>query len=190
MALTHIGAKALVTDIDTDSSVEAKTCKVFYDEALEFVLSDVDWGFARARESLSLLSEDTPDDWEYVYSYPNDCMKARQIFDSTRRTVSKFIPFEMSLNVSGDYRVILTDQVEAKLRYTKLVTNPTLFSPAFSIMMSYYIGYLISYPLTKKSNLRDAMQKAYQMARLQAEVSNAEEEEWDELPDSELLSVR
>lgn len=190
MALTHISAKALISNLDTDTSVEAKTCRVFYDECLRFVLSDVDWGFARKRSTLALLGEDAPDDWDYVYGYPNDCLKAREIFDGSRRKNRLRIPFEISLNEDGTLKTILTDQASAQLRYTRNITDPNLFTPSFAMMMSYYMAYLIAYPLTKKASVTDKQLKDYQAHKVFAEVANAEEEEWDEMPEGEFIAGR
>jgi hypothetical protein len=190
MALTHIGAKALISNLDTDNSNEAKIGRVYYDEALKFCLSEVDWGFARKRVILALLAETAPVDWGYVYQYPNDCLKAREIFDGARRTKLLRVPFEISLSDDGTLKTILTDQDDARLRYTRNITDPNLFPPSFVIFMSYYFAYLIAYPLTKKATIRDVQLKDYKEHKLLAEVANAEEEEWDELPESEFLAGR
>tara|TARA_R110000824_G_scaffold122685_3_gene280040 strand:- start:17980 stop:18579 length:600 start_codon:yes stop_codon:yes gene_type:complete len=190
MALTHVGAKQLISNLDTDTGTEAKAGRVFWDLALEFVLSDVDWGFARTRVTLALLAETAPVDWTYVYTYPNDCVKAREIFDGARRTRRLRIPFEVSLNADGTLKTIMADQEDAKLRYTRNITDPNLFPPSFSVLMSYYMAYLIAYPLTKKASIRDNQLKDYKAHKLSAEVANAEEEEWDENPEGEFIAGR
>ncbi len=190
MALTHIGAKALISKLDTDTSNEAKIGRVFYDQALQYCLSEVDWGFARKRVILGLLAETAPVDWGFVYQYPNDCLKAREIFDGARRTKLLRVPFEISLSDDGTLRTILTDQEAAKLRYTRNITDPNLFPPSFVMSLSYYFAYLIAYPLTKKASIRDIQLEYYKAHKLFAEVANAEEEEWDEMPEGEFIAGR
>jgi len=190
MALTHISAKNQVSNIETDTSTEAKTCRIFYEDALKFVLADVDWGFATARKTLALLSETAPDDWDYVYTYPSDCIKARQIFDGSRRTGTVKIPFEVNLNSDRTVKVIMTDQDVAQLRYTANISDPNLFPPGFVMAFSRYLAYLIAMPLTKKQALEDKAKQKYMETKKMAEVMDAHEETYDDMPESEFIQGR
>lgn len=190
IALTNISSKNRISNLETDESTEAKTLRVYYDEALKFVLTDVDWGFATARKALAQLSEDAPIDWDYVYTYPNDCLKARRVFQSTRRTGTEKIPFEVTLNADKTIKVIMTDVSPAYLRYTANISDPSLFPAGFVNCFAWYLAYLISYALTKKTSVRDFCMKEYEKAKLKAEVSDAEEQDYDEMPDSEFIRER
>lgn len=190
IALTNISAKNRISNLETDSSTEAKTLRVYYEDALKFVLCDSDWGFATGRKALAQLSETAPLDWDYVYTYPSDCLKARQLYDSTRRLGTTKIPFEISLNEDGTIKVIMCDITPAYLRYTKNVVDPNLFPPGFVICFSWYLSYLIAYPLTKKKSVRDMCMEEYRKAKIDAGVQDAEEEEQDDLPESEFIRGR
>ena len=190
MALTHISAKNQVSNITTDTSTEAKTCRVFYDDALKYVLADIDWGFATGRKTLAELSETAPDDWDYVYTYPNNCLKAREIFDGNRRAGTVKIPFEVGLNSDNTVKVIYTDQSQAQLRYTANISDPNLFPPGFVMALSRYLAYLIAMPLTKKQSVEDKAKQKYMETKKMAEVIDAHEETYDDMPDSELIRER
>lgn len=190
MALTHISAKNTVTNIDTDSGQEAKTCRIFYDDALRFVLSDMDWNFASARVLLSELSEDAPVDWDYVYSYPTNCVKAREIFDASRSTNLVNIPFEVNLNADKTLKAVFTNQYQANLRYTHFVSDPNLFPPGFVMMLSWWLAYLIAFPLTKKKSIKDDAKQGYQEMKMMAAVADIEEALPFDLPESEFIRAR
>lgn len=190
MALTNISAKNTISNLETDTSQEAKTLRIYYDAALEFVLADVDWGFATARFQLSELSEEAPIDWDYVYSVPVGCLKVRQIFDVTRRGGTEKIPFEVNLNADKTVQAIFTDQYQAWLRGTFKVIDPNLFPPMFVMMFSEYLGYLVSPTLTKKKAVTDGAYQRYQALRLSAMVTDAEEEHQDDMPESEFIRGR
>jgi hypothetical protein len=190
MGLTSISAKNQVANIDTDNSTEAKTCRVYYDTALEYVLADVDWNFATARIALSELSETAPADWDYVYQYPNDCLKARKIYTGLRRGGVEKIPFEVNLNADRTTKAIFTDQYQAWLRFTAKVVDPNLMPPSFVFMFAEYLGYLVAPALTKKKAVADAALARYEKLKMSASVNDIEEEEEDELPESEFIRER
>jgi hypothetical protein len=190
MALTHIGAKNLIANLETDSSNEAKQCRIFYAEAVRFVLSQVDWGFATARAALAQLAETSPDDWDYVYSFPADCIKFREIYTGARRLGVERVAFEVGLNATRTTKTIFTDQYQALGRYTADVINPSLFPSPFSMMVSYHLASLICYALTKKASVVDAMEKQYQKHKLIAEVVDIEESLQDPIPESEFITGR
>ena len=191
MALTHVSAKNQIANIETDNTTEAKTCRVFYEDALRFVLADLDWGFATARKALSVLSETAPDDWDYVYSYPNDCVKAREIFTGNRRTGTEDVAFEVGLNSTATLKAIYTDQYQAVLRYTANITDPNLFPPGFVMMLSYYLAYLIALPLTKKKIFKDDAEKGYKEAKAMAAAIDASEDDlFEDTPESEFIRTR
>ena len=190
IALTNISSKNTINNLDTDTTTEANTLKIFYEDALRFVLADIDWNFCSARKALARLSEDSPLDWDYVYTYPSDCVKARELFDSTRRLGITKIPFEVSLNEGGTIKTIMTDITPAYLRYTKNVIDPNLFPPAFVFCFGWYLSYLIAFTLTKKPSVRDFCMKEYERAKLIASVHDAKEEEQNEMPESEFIRGR
>ena len=191
MALTHISAKNQIANADTDTSIEAKTCRVFYEDALKFVLSDLDWGFATGRKLLAELSETAPADWDYVYAYPNDCVKAREIYTGNRRTGTEDIAFEIGLNADNTVKAIYSDQYQATLRYTANVTNPNLFPAGFVTMFAWYLASLIAMPLTKKKAIKDDAEKGYKEAKAMAAAIDASEDDlFEDTPDSEFIRTR
>lgn len=188
MALTHIGAKNQISNLDTDQSAEAKQCRIYWDDAVKFVLSQVDWNFAKAITALAEIDETDPTtQWSYIYSLPADCVKFRGIYNS----LSQLIPYEIRLNQSATIKAIYTNEPLAYATYTIDIKDTNLFTPTFNLMLSYYLASLISYALTKKRSLRDDMIKAYNMHKLIAEANDCQEEEPQDLDTGgNFISVR
>ena len=56
LALSHIGSRAFIQDLSSDTSVEARYCNLLFDDARQAVLRDAPhgWGFAYKVEALAL----------------------------------------------------------------------------------------------------------------------------------------
>jgi hypothetical protein len=123
-ALNRIGSPE-INDIDTDTSVEATTCKRHFDSSRKAYLRDADPGFARKTNALALLSDETDDKYTYVYAYPSNCMKAREIYNSANTTDQ--IEFDKGTNAAGNSKTIVTNQENAVLIYTRDITILSVF---------------------------------------------------------------
>jgi hypothetical protein len=123
-ALNRIGSPE-INDIDTDTTEEATTCKRHFDFARKAYLRDADPGFSRKEAALALASGETDNKYTYVYAFPSDCIKAREIYNSASTT--ELIEFEKGTDTAGNSKTILTDQASAILIYTRDITNLNVF---------------------------------------------------------------
>ncbi len=152
MALSHIGARAKIENIETEQSTEAFQCRLWYDYSRRQSLEMHDWGFARKRAALIEHSEDPPMNWGYRYVYPADCLSARKIENPLGHHADA-VPFEIELAPDGESKTILTNQAPdcAILVYTFNQLNPDLWSPFFVEMFSWVLGSHMAFTLTGKS---------------------------------------
>src|SRR3972149_4434558 len=67
IALGHIGVGRAISNLETESSQEAITARLFYDLALETVLRDSPWPFAAKIAVLSLIEEEPNTEWAFSY---------------------------------------------------------------------------------------------------------------------------
>ncbi len=101
-----------------------------------------------------------PTPWKYVYQAPTDMIRARAILDPTITNENStqvpmamnwpqsigsmqglYTPQEFEIETDDEGRVlILTNQQNAVLRYTALVTDPNKFSPLFTATLSYVLA--------------------------------------------------
>lgn len=172
MALGHLGVSMTIMDIQAENSVEARTCRTFFETARDLALEEAPWPFAKRTNDLQIVAGNKYG-WEYRYRYPNDCLSARQIIteeltgivetgDSIIRPMP--IPFEVVEDEANGGKAILTDVENAILIYTARITKVSVMPTAFQIAFSLGLASLISGPLSANPKNRDAVSKAYELA--------------------------
>lgn len=84
-ALSLMGARTMIQDLDTENSEAAAQCRLWYTPLRQRLLRTAPWGFARKTVTLSTLGlqTDVPSGSPYPYFvkylYPPDCEKMRYI---------------------------------------------------------------------------------------------------------------
>lgn len=166
MALSHIKAKSTIASLD-ENSTEAVKCKLFYEQARNETLEIFDWYFARLTQPLAEVGTPQPG-WIYQYALPSDYVAVREVTSKYRDDAP--IPFTLAHSDISDSIVVLTDEEAATVKYTKKITNPTLFPPTFVTAMSYRLAVYLSLPLTGKRELR---QEALDLFRISINAARA-----------------
>lgn len=173
MALSHVGARGTIESLN-EQSVEALTCRIWYDLSRTTSLEAHDWSFAKKKVVLALDGDDPPIDWLYRYEYPADCLVARQIvipsgmvyYNFSRDGFRDYInspdayPFAVELNTLN-MKTIVTDVPEATLHYTRNVTDTSSYSSHFALTMSYSLASMIAFKLTGKMATKQAMEQMF-----------------------------
>jgi hypothetical protein len=109
----------------------------------------------------------------YRYSYPSDCLVAREILQTT--VAGDPIAFEVALGDAYNSLVILTDLEAATLIYTHKVTNPLVFDPLFVQALAWRLAGELSMPLTRDSKRMEAAYQMYNGTLAEAFKLNANE---------------
>jgi len=182
IALSRVSARA-ITDIN-GSSQEAKKCKEQYDIMRDLALSDQDWGFAKRSKDLALRTE-TYSGYDYAYTYPTDCVKAREIFDDTGNLPSYYdadtyvstgkIEFEVRTTDSKSEQVIVTDKEDAELIYTARSTNPAIYPISFVNAFAQRLGAELALGLKNDLKLYATLLSAYNVMIDEAKSKDANE---------------
>jgi hypothetical protein len=189
LALSHVSASARIESL-TENSNEAYYCNLHFQTARDAMLEAMDWGFARRYVTLADLGT-PPADWSYRYAYPQDCVSARSLHNSTDR--QKGYPFEVAALVESETitgRVILCDIDGAELRYTARVTTPGVFSASFVTGLSWQLAYNIAKPLTGSNQERDAAGQGLALFMAQAQVADANQSREQVSPESTWVTGR
>lgn len=169
LALGHLGDAATVSSIDPpEGSAQAEHCARFYPIARDSLLELHSWNFATTRATLALLGSAWPE-WKYCYATPGDAVNILAILDSQAQddySVSNNFGFTQSgipLVGSGTYTpqpysqetlsdgtlVIYTNQENAVCRYTRTITDTTVFSPLFVDALAWYLASYLAGPVIK-----------------------------------------
>jgi len=161
-ALDLIGCSPIENLTDPDSR-EAETCNKHYAIQRDATLREYNWGFARTKPiALTQLSE-TSDEYDYVYSYPLDCVEVREIFNPNKAHDDDLLPFARGISEDGSTLVIFTDEYQAKAICTRRVTNAALFDPLFADAFSLRLASKIAFPLKRDPELARSLFQQYQL---------------------------
>jgi hypothetical protein len=158
------------------------------------MLRDVPWRFANKVMALA-LTDDKPVRWLYAYTYPTDCLMARFVLpqiglvtdrtayyrlDDVIETRVHPVPYETGMGDDGR-RVILTNQAQAHLSYTAMVTDATVFDAAFVESLAWYLAAQIAIPIVGADTGRDLRADCLQMYQsiLESARSASANEAWN-----------
>ena len=159
LALNHIGRER-IADLNEDTE-PARTCRMHYDLVRKTLLRDYTWSFARKHTKLALLNVDTPG-WAFTYSYPNDCVIARKLYNEDESWVilEKNLPGNMDETLVNDNtKALVCNYADACLEYTYDVKDANLFPADFSQALSYYLAAAIAPALTGSDSKAAAMEQ-------------------------------
>lgn len=174
LALSNIG-KDNIQSL-TDAGAEARACSQFYEHTRDVLLQGYPWRFAGATVGLAEITNDKLGKWSYAYQRPSDCMKIRWV----RPQYSEDEPAlteqeELSIPYDAEGQTIYCNLSPAFLRYTTLLTDPSLFPALFVEALSWHLSVRLSMPLTRDPKVRaDAWQVANLMTG-QAHMMDANE---------------
>lgn len=74
LALSEIGARQLV-DFDTDTTEEARACRLHYAQTRDALLRRHQWNFALTRADLDEAADEPISDWDTAWELPADCVR-------------------------------------------------------------------------------------------------------------------
>ncbi len=187
LALSHLGDTSTVASLDPpEGSAQAEHCARFYPIARDSLLEMHPWGFATKRVQLAQLGTGWPE-WDYAYAQPSDSLNiiavlppdatddySQGLWNVPLAAGGAYVPQAYSCEVNADGAdVIYTDQADAVLRYTAVVTDTTKFSPLFIVSLSHHLASMLAGPILKGDT--GAAESKRQAAMMQAFLSKAKE---------------
>lgn len=160
LALAHLGEEGSIAGINPpEGSTYANEAGRFYSLARDIVLAEHQWNFATRRVSLSQVTNDS-DLWQYAYAYPSNCLRPVAIVKKGQANEADVAEFVIETNATGG-QVIYTNEPDACLRFIRLVTDTTKFTPHFVDALAYLLASYLAGPITKDANLKRTMTAAY-----------------------------
>ncbi len=147
----------------------------YYELARDYVLKDFDWNFASTFKTLSLsdieINSALPYEYRYCYTYPNNCISAKNVFSKGSYILEKFYIHSLE----NYQKVILTNADNAILRYTRRITKENYFSPEFSMALAFYLASLTANAIVGSVQKGEAAFQKYRLLLKRAEMLNAQE---------------
>ena len=155
LALSHLGDDATIANLDPpEGSAQAEQAALFYPIARDALLEMYPWNFALRRTTLALLDEDPNTQWRYAYALPSNVLGvfavqgAEDADDFVGTSYGPVVAIN-GVNDSDNTRVLYTNVVDARIRYTVAVTIPSFFPPLFTVALSYFLASFLAGPVLK-----------------------------------------
>lgn len=204
LALQHLGVSKPIANIDTETSLEARSLRSVFDGERDACLRDFPWPFATAYGTLALVSGSSTSpangDWVFSYRVPVDCIFARRIVQPglsglsgtpgscRRRARIPLIPFRRGRDNQGG--LIYTSQDQAVLEYTVQITNAADFDPLFATALAWRLAITCAPALSRVDGITKTCQAGYELEKSRAEAQALNESQADEAADAEWISGR
>jgi len=193
IALAKIGASRQIANVDTDRGRDAITARIFFDDDVLYTLRDFPWPWATAYADVALVdgSSTTPvnRDWQYAYRYPSDCVYVRRIVvNGVGRVNVNPPPFRIGKDTQG--RLIYTNEAEAQIEYTAMITDPAEFDALFVSMLSWKLGAGIAPTLSRIKGMAESCMQMYEIDKTKAQSRALNEGQQEVDPESEFIRSR
>lgn len=191
MALAHCGVGERINNVDTEKSVAAIQCRLFFDHCVGLMLEMQEWSFANRQVELQDLG--TPrDGWAYRYAYPNFCALALFVGDATSTIPlrDQRVTFKIVDRDDASGQVILTNQPNATLEYNHRVTNVDLFTATFVESLSLLLASHIATPLRVNPDISRAAEQRFGVWANEAGMQTLRESRENPMPDSDFVTGR
>ncbi len=158
MALARIGAKR-IDNIGTDTSIEAVQSNLHYEPARDALLRSHTWGFAMARQSLSVDPTAPEFGFDYRFALPADCIRVVSLTDT-----------DGSYSIQGRY--LLCNETTAEVEYIARVTDVSQFDPMFTELLVLKLAMALVMPLAQDKGLRESLAQETRELEARARLVN------------------
>lgn len=172
LALAHVADRFDINSLD-ESSVQAEQVSLVFEDVRDLLLREHPWKFAKRWTSPSALSGTPPASWTYMYAYPSDALRVWKIENPLGR---KQKPLEFDIGyITGDIKVILTDQSDPEFMYTYRETNTSRFDAGFVVAFSWRLAQHICLAITGDEALADSIARKAEYAVSMAKALDSNE---------------
>lgn len=169
----------------------AESIRTFYELALDTLLEEFQWPFAKKKQALAIIEENPTDEWAYSYKRPADCVSVHRILSASwPETEEDAIPFEQANSTYGT--VIYCNESDATLQYTEHVVDESLY-PAYFVNALALLLAVYSAPAVTGGdnfNLAGRAERGYKRALNTAVAKAGNEERVGKFPDAEVIRAR
>lgn len=186
-ALSKTGSDSTIESL-TEGSAEAQSANLWFEHSRNQTLAAFKWSFATKRATLAAHAEDPPDDWNFRYVYPADCLQMRFIQNPAGKGADP-IPFEIEIALNGT-RSILTDAEEAIGIYTKDVTDTFLYPSYFIEIFATILASHIALDLTGSPTLANYLEDRARIMLVFASSVDASEKQEEKPRDADWIRGR
>lgn len=169
LALSEIGARR-ITNIETDESVEAKSCRLHLGLIVDGLLRRHQWSFAEVRAALSRIDDTPATEWKQTWALPADCIRLIRITNTND-------PHNPVREFALEGRRLLTrDLFACSILYVSNAIPVPHWDPLFTQAVAFRLAAAIAGDVTQNpAAALGAMQKVETLAMPAAVTADARE---------------
>ena len=169
LAVTHLGQKPQITSISPpDGYIHSARCALFYPIARNVTLESRDWSFASKRVALSTATVTVESgQFPYTFAMPSDCLRPISVLPEGATDEDQDV---VDFMVEGD--TLYTTIEEPILRYTRLITDVTKFSPLCQSAISWLLASYVAGAITEDKAVKTWCIDMYELELSKAGASN------------------
>lgn len=186
-ALSHLGHTIFIQHRN-GAGLEVEVANIHYDDAVDYVLEDFAWGFAKRFMELALVENEPVGHWAYAYRYPVSAVKIRRIVTALGPRETNPPPYEIGGDDTG--RLIYTNCEEAVVEVTKRITSTSMFPAQFAEAVSWWLAFLMVPGLAKDPGIAGGLIKMYTTIVVQAAAHDGNEGQSYPPEESEFIRAR
>jgi hypothetical protein len=195
LALGHLGDSDGIASLD-EASKAARACNLYYEQARDEVLQEMQPPFARRTAALGLVTDYTAGtafyEYGYAYRFPADALAVFRIQNGATRYATATNRPAWRIMSDDDGALLYMDQADAVVEYTVRITDPSRFTPDFVQALALKLAAYIAPSLTggDPTKLRERNLALYQH-QLGIAMTNAANQQQPDVPvDTGYLSAR
>lgn len=190
VALSKLGETKFIDSLTANTN-NARVANLLYEPSRDALLEMVPWPFAERNVVLGELFNATDDStnvllansgWGYVYALPTDCLCPRYIETGLPNPAEdQKIPFKLRDSASNGV-VLLTNEEDAELVYTRKVTETGKFSPLFVEALAWKLAYEFTFAIPVKPGVAERMMAGFNQRLLEAAAASQKHEQQSPKP--------
>jgi len=153
-ALYHLKTTKRLTDLDTDTTSTATTCKQIFYETIDALIEMHPWNFSIARATLSASSESPEYGYTYKFQLPTSpyCLMVEEVVNGSGYKIKDWV-------IAGRY--IECDSDSVMITYRRRVSDYTELSLLFVKTLEYLLATELAEPLARSTEIAESMQKMF-----------------------------
>lgn len=160
LAMATIGRSTLTSVADETS--DAAQVRAFLPQAVGMCAEVEDWTFLRRTADLAVSTRANPVA-AYTYELPLDLATLTRVHVESQTAYRR------------EGNLILTDSPTCRIEYTRLPQEPLKLPITFRTAISYYLAYLLAFPLTGDSSLQSSCYQLFTTMILQAKINDRQD---------------
>lgn len=168
LALGKLAARRIAS-YDSDSTVEARACRLHLDHVVDTLLQRHQWNFGTARIGLSKLVDEPLSEWAAAWQLPADCVRILRL--STDDPLNPIPSFARE-----GRKILCNETVEVNLVYVTNLTPVNEWDPLFVDAVVFKLAAEIAGDVTQNPALADdCLKKLEALALPAAQTADARE---------------